>query len=819
MTTMTKTTISHDFVATSIESLKESIARNMVLGIGQDPEYAVPTDWLNAVILTVRDHMVEEWINTRHNDSALSVRRVYYLSMEYLIGRTLSNALIATGMYAPVKQALAEMGQNLEELCELEADPGLGNGGLGRLAACFLDSMATLDYQGWGYGLRYEYGMFRQRVVDGRQMEMPDNWLKHGNKWEFLRDNIQYTVRFGGRLERVGTENRWVDTEKVAACAYDQIIPGYKTTTANTLRLWSARAYDEMDLQKFNRGNYSDAIASKALSESITSVLYPEDSTDQGKTLRLKQEYFLVSATIQDIVRRHFKNYHTVSTLADKVAIHLNDTHPVLAIPELIRVLTEDYQVEWADAWEMTKKIFSYTTHPLLSEALEAWPVDLMNRILPLHLQIIYRINFQFLEECRARGFDDGDFIRRVSIIDENFGRRVRMAWLAAIASHKINGVSKLHSELMVKSLFADFAALYPERFTNVTNGVTPRRWIAVANPGLASLIDDTVGGDWRRNLDKLEDLKKYADDAAFLGKLAAIKRANKERLAGFIKDKLDIDICPDALFDMQIKRIHEYKRQTLNLLQVIVRYNEIIEHPDADWVPKVVFFAGKAASGYAMAKGIIEIINDVAVTVNNDHRVNDLLKVVFVPDYSVSIAEMMIPACDLSEQISLAGYEASGTSNMKFVLNGALIIGTLDGANIEIKERVGDANIFTFGHDAEEVIRIRNNYNQREYYEHDKRLSGALTQIAMGYFSKNVPSRFGPFIMSNYYDYYQVFADFASYYDAQKRVDVHYCNPTAWSRSALMNIASTGIFSTDRTIREYAENIWNIQPLKWDVP
>ncbi|OCG07805.1 glycogen phosphorylase [Gilliamella sp. wkB178] len=809
--------LDYDSPVVTVEKIKQSIIYKLLFSIGRDPAIADKHDWLNAVILTVRDRMVEDWLRTVRAQLSQDSKQVYYLSMEFLIGRTLSNSMISNGIYSEVKDALNQLGLDLEDLCSFEDDPGLGNGGLGRLAACFLDSLATLSYPGWGYGLRYEYGMFKQTIVDNQQVEVPDNWLKHGDAWEFYRHSIEYKVEFGGRVQQEGDITRWLDTEKVLAYAYDQIIPGYDNDVTNTLRLWSAKAIDELDLTKFNQGDYFAAVQDKSLSENVSLVLYPDDSTMHGKALRLSQEYFLVSATIQDIISRHYRVNGTVDNLVEKVAIHLNDTHPVLAIPEFIRILTDHYDYSFDKAWKMAQKIFSYTNHTLMSEALETWTVDMMSKVLPYHLQIIFKINYAFLEEVKKLQPNDNELLSRVSIIDEGNGRRVRMAWLAVIASHKVNGVSQLHSDLMVKSLFADFAKLYPEKFCNKTNGISPRRWVGVANPGLANLLDKYLSKHWRTNLNLLSELNDKTDYPMFLKELQDVKKANKERLTKFIADKLDIVIHPEALFDMQIKRIHEYKRQSLNLLHTIVRYNEILANPEADWVPRVVFFAGKAASAYKLAKQTIQLINEVATFINNDKRINGKLKVIFVPNYSVSLAEIMIPAADLSEQISLAGFEASGTSNMKFALNGSLIIGTLDGANVEIKESVGDDNIFIFGHNAKEVEELRSTYNPRDYYEHDQRINQALTQIATGYFSPLNPERYrGLFdAIANFGDRYQNLADFESYYQVQKKVDEVYRDPNQWFRKTAFNIANMGKFSSDRTIQEYAEDIWGIKPIK----
>ncbi|WP_016606288.1 glycogen/starch/alpha-glucan family phosphorylase, partial [Yersinia pestis] len=679
----------------SVDALKHSIAYKLMFIIGKDPTIATQHDWLNATLFAVRDRMVERWLRSNRAQLSQDVRQVYYLSMEFLLGRTLSNALLSMGIYDEIEQALDEMGLSLSELLKEENDPGLGNGGLGRLAACFLDSLATLALPGRGYGIRYEYGMFSQKIVNGQQMESPDNWLEYGNAWEFPRHNTRYKVRFGGRIQQEGSKIRWLETEEILACAYDQIIPGFDTDATNTLRLWSAQASNEINLGKFNQGDYFAAVEDKNHSENVSRVLYPDDSTYSGRELRLRQEYFLVSATVQDILNRHWAMHHTFNNLADKIAIHLNDTHPVLSIPEMMRLLIDEHKFTWMDAWDVVQQVFSYTNHTLMSEALETWPVDMIGKILPRHLQIIFDINDHFLKLVEEQYPDDKELLSRVSVIDENNGRRIRMAWLAVIASHKVNGVSALHSELMVQSLFADFARIFPNRFCNKTNGVTPRRWLGLANRPLAAVLDDSIGQTWRTDLSQLSELEKNLDYPSFLLALQKAKLENKKRLAVYIAEKLNIVVNPAALFDVQIKRIHEYKRQLLNVLHVITRYNRIIDAPDNNWVPRVVIFAGKAASAYYNAKQIIHLINDVAKVINNDPRINNLLKVVFIPNYSVSLAQLIIPAADLSEQISLAGTEASGTSNMKFALNGALTIGTLDGANVEIREHVGEENIF----------------------------------------------------------------------------------------------------------------------------
>lgn len=710
------------------------------------------------------------------------------------------------------------MGLDLEELIDEEIDPGLGNGGLGRLAACFLDSMATLALPARGYGIRYEYGMFKQNIVNGQQAESPDNWLEYGNAWEFVRHNTRYRVRFGGRIQQEGNRARWLETEEVLALAFDQIIPGFDTDATNTLRLWSARASSEINLGKFNQGDYFAAVEDKNHSENVSRVLYPDDSTYSGRELRLRQEYFLVSATVQDILHHHWQTHHTLENLAEKIAIHLNDTHPVLSIPELMRLLIDDHKFTWEKAWSIVVQVFSYTNHTLMSEALETWPVDMLGKILPRHLQLIFQINDHFLKDVKEQYPNDDALLSRVSIIDETNGRRVRMAWLAVIASHKVNGVSELHSELMVQSLFADFARLFPNRFCNKTNGVTPRRWLALANQPLSKVLDENIGQRWRTDLSQLNELLAHIDYPTFIRDVQQAKLHNKKQLAVYVAQKLNVVLDPNALFDVQIKRIHEYKRQLLNVLHVITHYNRILQDPENDWTPRVKIFAGKAASAYYNAKQIIHLINDVAKVINNDERIKGKLKVVFIPNYGVSLAQMIIPAADLSEQISTAGTEASGTSNMKFALNGALTIGTLDGANVEMLKHVGEENIFIFGNTTEQVEALRNNgYNPRQIYEQDPELNQALTQIATGAFSPEDPRRYASLFDSlvNFGDHYQLLADYRSYIDTQDKVDELYKTPIEWTHRAVMNIANMGYFSSDRTIQEYADEIWNIKAVK----
>ena len=800
-----------------VEGVKKAIVYKLIFLIGRSPKEASQRDWLNATLHAVRDLVTEGWITTARQSRAEETRRVYYLSMEFLIGRTLSNAMIAEGIYDVAQKALAELNVDLEEIIEKEVDPGLGNGGLGRLAACFMDSLATLAIPAMGYGIRYEYGMFRQKIENGQQVERPDDWLEKGAPWEFMRPSKRFSIDFGGHIYFEGKKCIWNPAEKVTALAYDQMIPGYKNDSASTLRLWSAHGGEVFDLAEFNRGDHLAAVATRSANQNLSRVLYPDDSTWNGRELRLRQEYFLVSASLQDILRRHFRTHGTLDNLADKVAIHLNDTHPTLAIPELMRILIDLHGYSWQNAWDVTRRIFSYTCHTLMSEALETWPVEMMAKILPRHLQMIFEINDHFLEYVKTYVTTDMEFIRRVSLIEEGHQRKVRMGWLSVVGSHKVNGVAAIHSDLMVSSTFADFARIYPERFTNVTNGITPRRWLAVANPKLAALFDQYIGSEWRCDLSQIEKLKAFADKGEFKRAVADIKYDNKVKLAQYVKKTLDIDLDPHALFDVQVKRIHEYKRQMLNVLHIIARYNEMLAQPEKDWQPRVFILAGKAASAYYAAKQTIRLINDVANVINNDERLKGRLKVVFIPNYSVSLAQLIIPAADISEQISLAGTEASGTSNMKFALNGALTLGTLDGANVEILDNVGKDHIFIFGNTVEQVEALRREgYRPFDYYQNDEQLREVIDQIIRGDFSPEEPNRYHSLIQGlQYHDYYQSFADFRSYVEAQKAVDKKYQDRDAWIASTIQNMVNMGFFSSDRTILEYAKNIWKIEPLK----
>ncbi|MBP5990637.1 MAG: glycogen/starch/alpha-glucan phosphorylase [Piscinibacter sp.] len=800
----------------SPSSLISAVDTHLLETVGVAPAQATPTELMQAVAQVAREQLSRRWVATQRREQDEKARRVYYLSMEFLIGRTLGNALAALGLTEGAAQAVTQHAQKLEEVAEREPDAALGNGGLGRLAACFLDSMATLGLPSFGYGIRYEYGMFAQSIQQGCQVEYPDPWLADGTPWEFPRTGITYPVRFGGWVEHQGGKAVWRHAGEVAAKAYDMVVPGHGTSKVSTLRLWKAVAPAHIDLHAFNTGDYARAAGVKNEYENISWVLYPNDSTPAGRELRLRQEYFFVAASVQDILARHLDEYGTLANLADKVAMHLNDTHPAIAVAELMRVLCDEQDMAWEQAWGITQRVFSYTNHTLMPEALETWPVSLMQHVLPRHLEIIFRINQAFLDFAAAQRPGDLGFLSRLSLIDENGERRVRMAHLSIVGSHKVNGVSALHSELLVKTIFADFAALWPERFTNMTNGVTPRRWLAQANPGLAGLLDRTLGATWRLDLDRLQALRELRGNEAFRAEFMAVKRANKARLAEHIARSTGIAVDPASLFDVQVKRIHEYKRQLLNVLHLVARYQAILAHPNAGWVPRTAIFAGKAASSYAAAKSIIRLIHDVGSVINNDARVAGLLKVVFVPNYGVSVAEVIMPGADLSEQISTAGTEASGTGNMKLALNGALTIGTDDGANIEIRQQVGDDNIFIFGLKTPEVQALRaSGYQPMRWYEGNPQLKHVLDAIAGGTFSPEEPGRYRGLVDALLWggDHYLLLADFASYAETQLRVDALFRQSGEWASRAIANVAGMGAFSSDRTIREYAQQIWGVTP------
>jgi starch phosphorylase len=778
-------------------------------------------DWLRATAMLVRDRLAERWGESANTPRPHGTKRVCYLSMEFLLGRLLVDALRNLGLYDACRAALEEAGLDLLELAELEVDPGLGNGGLGRLAACLLDSAATLGIPVYGYGIRYDYGMFTQRIEDGWQVERPDSWLRHGNPWEFARPELAYAVPFGGRVSEhpkgLGRiDHDWVDTENVLATAYDIAVPGYGTPRVNTLRLWSAHGIGEFDLHSFNNGDHDAAVERKNRAESLTRVLYPGDASLSGQELRFKQGYFFVSASIQDILRRFRRSHGSFDRLPEKLVIQINDTHPALGIAELMRLLVDQHHLEWERAWEITRRTFAYTNHTLMPEALETWPVRLFETLLPRHLQIIYRINDGFLRDVARHRPGDMDVIRRLSFIDEHGERRVRMAHLAFVGTHKVNGVSQVHTQLMKKTCFPDFDGLYPGKIANVTNGVSLRRWLDQANRPLAELVRARIGGQWMTRPEALEALVEHVDDAAFREAFRAVKRANKERLAGYLVRECGVAVDPSSLFDVQVKRIHEYKRQLLKLLHVIALYNRMRAGRADACVPRTVIFAGKAAPSYVMAKLVVKLIHDVAAVVNADPVTRTRLKVAFVPDYGVSKAERIIPAADLSEQISTAGFEASGTGNMKFALNGALTIGTLDGANIEIRDAVGADAFFAFGLTTEQVARLRaDGYDPWAFYHGNAELRQALDMIASGYFSPDEPSRFRPIFetLTASGDRYFLLADFADYMACQQRMETLYRDAEGWTRRAIVNVARMGWFSSDRTARDYAQTVWCADP------
>ncbi len=794
----------------------------LLKSVAAEPITANTKEIYKALSQVARDQLAERWVKTQVADRKKKTRRIYYMSMEFLIGRTLNNALSALDLRDKADAAFSNVGgPSLTEIIECEPDAALGNGGLGRLAACFLDSMATLELPSWGYGMRYEYGMFAQSILNGGQIEHPDSWLVDGTPWEFPRPGTHFTVRFGGTAEHHGEWAEWNAAEAVEARAFDYVIPGHGTDRVSTLRLWKAGAPAQIDLNAFNSGDYARAAEFKNRFENISWVLYPNDSTPAGRELRLRQEYFFVAASLQDILFHHLEEYGSLHNLADQVAIHLNDTHPAISVAELMRLLCDDYGMLWSEAWSQCKRIFSYTNHTLMPEALETWPVGLMHYLLPRHMRIIFRINQEFLKEVELRFPGNIELIRRISLIDDADGnednKRVRMAHLSIVGSHRVNGVSQLHSDLMVQTIFSDFAKLYPDRFHNKTNGVTPRRWLAQANPGLSGLLDERISKDWRLNLDRLQELRPLANDEGFRTSFAAAKHSNKLRLADYIKRETGVILNPDSLFDIQVKRIHEYKRQLLNVLHVITRYNAILHGLADNTAPRCVIFAGKAASSYYMAKQVIRLIHDVANTINNDPRAKDKLKVVFVPNYGVSVAELIMPAADLSEQISTAGTEASGTGNMKFSMNGALTIGTEDGANIEIRDNVGAENIFIFGNTTPQVEAIRKaGYDPRAIYQNNAMLNETLNKIDGGFFSPTDRKRYHDVFNSlvNYGDHYLLLADYADYIATQSRVDELYTTPAEWQRKAILNVAGMGTFSSDRTIRDYAVDTWNMGAL-----
>ncbi|PSS56768.1 glycogen/starch/alpha-glucan phosphorylase [Pseudomonas sp. BBP2017] len=803
-----------------VAAFRTAVLDKLTYAVGKDPEHAFDHDWFEAIALAARDHMVDHWMDHTRQIYRSSQKRVYYLSLEFLIGRLLYDSLSNLGLLEVAREALSGLDVDLERIRLLEPDAALGNGGLGRLAACFMESMSTLGIAAHGYGIRYEHGLFRQAVVDGWQQEQTENWLDFGNPWEFERAEVIYPISFGGSVETVHDANGqqrqvWWPAETVRAVAYDTPVVGWRGASVNTLRLWRARALEELHLERFNAGDHLGAVAEVARAESISRVLYPADSTEAGQELRLRQEYFFVCASLQDLLRRHLNMHESLLNLHESAAIQLNDTHPSIAVAELMRLLVDQHEVPWDTAWQLTVETLAYTNHTLLPEALETWPVGLMERMLPRHMQIIYLINAFHIDALRAKGIHDFDVLRAVSLIEEDNGRRVRMGNLAFLGSHSVNGVSALHSKLMRSTVFAELHKLYPERINNKTNGITFRRWLYQSNPLLTGMLVEALGDDVLDDPQgRLRDLEPFADKASFRKQFAEQRLHSKTALANLIQERLGVSVNPQAMFDVQVKRIHEYKRQLLNLLHTVALYQAIRAEPGTSWAPRVKIFAGKAAASYHQAKLIIKLSNDIARVVNNDPTVRGLLKVVFLPNYNVSLAESIIPAADLSEQISTAGYEASGTSNMKFGLNGALTIGTLDGANVEMCEQVGAENMFIFGLTAQQVeARKRSgDFDAHAAISASHRLNDVLQAIRSGVFSPDDPARYLGLVDSLVaHDRFLLCADFDAYWDAQLRVEALWHDPKQWWRIAVLNTARMGWFSSDRTIREYATQIWKV--------
>ena len=803
-------------------SLSNQFAEHLEFTLVKDKNTATAADAYTALSLAVRDRMVRSWLRTQKNYHDKEVKRVYYLSLEHLMGRILGNALINLDYYNECREILDRDGYDLEEIMETERDMGLGNGGLGRLAACYLDSMATLQLPAFGYGIRYEYGIFEQDIEHGYQVERADNWLRDGNPWDIQRRSLKYKVQFYGKTDSYDKGNgelgfKWVDTENVYALAYDVPIPGYKNQTVNNLRLWQAKAAIDFEFSDFNKGNYVESVAKKNDSETISKVLYPNDTYVEGKFLRLKQQYFFVSATLQDIIRKYKLANKTFVKFSDKTSIQLNDTHPVIAIPELMRILIDDENHSWDEAWNITSKTFAYTNHTVVPEALEEWSEKILGELLPRHLQIIYEINRRFLEEVKEKYSKDQNVLDKLSIISTGKDKHVRMANLAIVGSFAVNGVAALHTSILKKRIFPDFNKMYPKKFINVTNGITPRRWLVTANPLLTQLISEKIGQEWIKDLGQIKKIEKFVNDKDFIENWQRVKLYNKKVLIDYIKKEHNIKVNPDSMFDVHIKRFHEYKRQLLNVFHIITLYNRIKKNPKIKMVPRTIIFGGKAAPAYHAAKMVIKLINSVADVVNNDPDVGDKLKIVFLKNYSVTLAEKIIPASDLSEQTSTAGLEASGTGNMKFALNGALTIGTMDGANVEIREEVGDENIFIFGLLADEVVKLKSNgYNPKEYYEKNAELKHVVDMIATNFFN---PKEFGIFddmirgLMN--VDYYLLFADYQSYIDAQDKVAELYKNKEEWTKKSIYNVARVSKFSSDRSVQEYADKIWKVKAVK----
>ncbi|XP_066451893.1 glycogen phosphorylase, brain form [Eleutherodactylus coqui] len=812
-----------------VAEVRKSFNRHLHFTLVKDRNVSTPRDYYFALAHTVRDHLVGRWIRTQQYYYEKDPKRIYYLSLEFYMGRTLQNTMLNLGLQHACDEAIYQLGLDMEELEEIEEDAGLGNGGLGRLAACFLDSMATLGLAAYGYGIRYEFGIFNQRIINGWQVEEADDWLRYGNPWEKARPEYMLPVHFYGRVEHTAEGAKWVETQIVLAMPYDTPVPGYKNNTVNTMRLWSAKAPNEFDLQEFNVGDYIQAVLDRNLAENISRVLYPNDNFFEGKELRLKQEYFVVAATLQDIIRR-FKSSKfgcrdpvrtCFDTFPDKVAIQLNDTHPALAIPELMRILVDVEDMEWDKAWDVTKRTCAYTNHTVLPEALERWPVHLFEKLLPRHLEIIYAINQKHLDEVAALFPGDVERLRKMSIIEEGDCKRINMAHLCVIGSHAVNGVARIHSEIVKHSVFKDFYDIEPDKFQNKTNGITPRRWLMLCNPGLADIIAEKIGEDFVTDLSQLRKLLDFVDDETFVHDIAKVKQENKLKFATYLENEYKVKINPSSLFDVQVKRIHEYKRQILNCLHIITLYNRIKKDPSKIFVPRTVMIGGKAAPGYHMAKMIIKLITAVADIVNHDPVVGDRLKVIYLENYRVSLAEKVIPASDLSQQISTAGTEASGTGNMKFMLNGALTIGTMDGANVEMAEEAGQDNLFIFGMRVEDVDALeKKGYNAKDYYDRIPELREAINQIRDGRFSPGEPDLFKDIVnMLMFHDRFKVFADYEDYIKCQAKVDQLYMNLREWTKKVIKNIACSGKFSSDRTISEYATEIWGVEPSAVKIP
>jgi starch phosphorylase len=821
----TKMKIEDDRTGIDNETLKRAFLDNLFYIQGKNPQNATRNDYYMALAYTVRDRLLHRWLFTQKNYHEKNVRTVGYLSAEYLMGPHLGNNLINLGLYEKVKKSISELGLDLKYLLDQEEEPGLGNGGLGRLAACYLDSMATQDVPAIGYGIRYEFGIFDQIIQDGWQVEITDKWLRYGNPWEIPRIEDKEIVGFGGKTKSYYDDKgtfcvKWIPEQVVVGIPYDTPILGFGTNTAATLRLWNAQSAESFDFQSFNRGDYYGAVYDKIGSETISKILYPNDSSLKGKELRLKQQYFFVSCSLQDVIKLHLTRGNNIKNLCEKFALQLNDTHPSIAVAELMRLLVDEHHLDWGQAWDITQKTLGYTNHTLLPEALETWSVGLMQWLLPRHMEIIYEINFRFLEIIKAKYPGDDERQSRMSIINENGEKSVRMANLAIVGSHSVNGVAALHTDLLKKYLFHDFYALWPEKFSNKTNGVTPRRWMVLINPKLSELISETIGTGWIRRLDELKKLEAYAENPNFVIAWQKCKRSVKKELSDYVKKEMGIHLPVDSLYDMQAKRIHEYKRQHLNALHIITLYNRLKANPDMKMVPRVFVFGGKAAPGYMTAKLIIKLITSIGDKVNNDPDVRDRLKVVFMPDFNVTNSQRIYPAADLSEQISTAGLEASGTGNMKFAMNGALTIGTLDGANIEIREEVGEANFFLFGLTTPEVSELRKNYQPRDYYDSNIELKKCLDMISTGYFSPDQKNRFWPLVDHLLeHDDYMLLADYDSYIQTQELVSAAYSDSENWAKMSILNVARIGKFSSDRSIAEYSKDIWKIEPVKIEIP